>query len=184
MWIVKLAISLEWRHNSVIIASQITSLTIVYSAVYSDAGHRKHQSSASLAFVRWIHRGPVNSPHKWPATRKMFPFDDVIIDNPVQFHSFHNSSIVCFPNNQLNISYLFSCGNVQIFDDISQLVPIQYKIIIKRGVIQTSLFPWWRLFPKVPAFYEAVHGDRVTSRSYEMEIIGSINYTTVGIPRC
>ena len=63
------------------IASQITSVTIVYSAVYSDADERKHQSSASLAFVRWIHRGPVNSPHKWPVTRKMFPFDDVIMQN-------------------------------------------------------------------------------------------------------
>ena len=53
-----------WRHwigpalfhyNEVImgaIASQITSLTIVYSTVYSDADQRKHQSSASLAFVR------------------------------------------------------------------------------------------------------------------------------------
>ena len=68
------------HHNDVImgaIASQITSLTIVYSIVYSDADQRKHQSSASLAFVRGIHRGPVNSPHKWSVTRKMFPFDDV-----------------------------------------------------------------------------------------------------------
>ena len=57
-------------------ASQITSLTIVYSIVcYAD--RRKHQSSATLAFVRGIHRGPVNSPHKWPVTQKMFPFDDV-----------------------------------------------------------------------------------------------------------
>ena len=61
------------------IASQITSLTIVYLIVYSDADQRKHQSSASLAFVWGIHRGPVNSPHKWPLTRKMFPFDDVIM---------------------------------------------------------------------------------------------------------
>ena len=61
------------------IASQTTSLTIVYSIVYSDADQRKHQSSASLAFVWGIHRRPVNSPHKWPVTRKMFPFDDVII---------------------------------------------------------------------------------------------------------
>ena len=61
------------------IASQITSLTIVYSTVYSDADQRKHQSSASLAFVRGIHRRPVNSPHKWPVTRKMFPFDDAIM---------------------------------------------------------------------------------------------------------
>ena len=59
--------------------SQITSLTNVYSTIYSDADQRKHQSSASLAFVRGIHRGSVNSPHKWPVTRKMFPVDDVIM---------------------------------------------------------------------------------------------------------
>ena len=61
------------------IASLITSLTVVYSTVYSDADQSKHQSSASLAFVWGIHRGPVNSPHKWPVTRKIFPFDDVIM---------------------------------------------------------------------------------------------------------
>ena len=61
------------------IASQITSLTVVYPTVYSDADQRKYQSSASLAFVWGIHRGPVNSPHNWPVTRKMFPFDDVIM---------------------------------------------------------------------------------------------------------
>ena len=60
-------------------ASQITSLTTVCSTVYSGADQRKHQSSASLAFVRRIHRWAVNSPHKWPVTRKMFLFDDVII---------------------------------------------------------------------------------------------------------
>ena len=59
--------------------SQITSLAIVYSTVYSGAYQRKHQSSASLAFVRGIYRGPVNSTQKWPVTRKMFPFDDVIM---------------------------------------------------------------------------------------------------------
>ena len=61
------------------IASQITSLTIVYSTVDSVVDQRKHQSSASLSFVRGIHRGPVNSPHKWPVTRKIFPLDDVIM---------------------------------------------------------------------------------------------------------
>ena len=61
------------------IASQITSLAIVYSTVHSGADQSKHQSSASLAFVWEIHRWPVNFPHKWPVTRKMFPFDDVIV---------------------------------------------------------------------------------------------------------
>ena len=60
-------------------ASQITRLMIVYSTVYSGADQRKHQSSVSLALLRGIHWGPVNSPHKWPVTRKMFPFDDVIM---------------------------------------------------------------------------------------------------------
>ena len=63
--------------------SWLTSLTIVYSTVYSDADQRKHQSSASLAFVQGIHRWPVNSPHKGPVTRKMIPFDDVIMDKCV-----------------------------------------------------------------------------------------------------
>ena len=71
-------LSLQWRYNGRD-ASQITSLTIVYSTVYSYADQRKHQSSSSLAFVQGIYRWPVNFLHKWPVTRKMFSFDDVII---------------------------------------------------------------------------------------------------------
>ena len=55
--------------------SQITDLTVVYSIVYSGADQRKHQSSASPGNSP----GPVNSPHKGPVTRKMIPFDDVIM---------------------------------------------------------------------------------------------------------
>ena len=60
-------------------ASQIASLTIVYSTVYAGEDQRKYQTSASLAFVLVIRRWPVNSTHKLPVTRKMFPFDDVIM---------------------------------------------------------------------------------------------------------
>ena len=59
--------------------SQITSPTTVCSSVYSGADQRKRQSSVSLAFVRRIHRWPVNSPHKGPVTQDMLPFDDVIM---------------------------------------------------------------------------------------------------------
>ena len=72
--------ALVLNYNGVImgaVASQITSLMIVYSTVYSGAYQRRHQISASLAFVRGIHRWPVNPPHKWPVTRKIFPFDYV-----------------------------------------------------------------------------------------------------------
>ena len=61
-------------------ASQITSLTSVYSTIYLGADQWKHQSSASLAFVWGIHRWSVNSLHKRPVTRKMFLFDDVIME--------------------------------------------------------------------------------------------------------
>ena len=59
----------KYHYSDVIMgamASQITSLPIVYSTVYPGAGQRKHQSTASLAFVRIIQRWPVNSPHQWP----------------------------------------------------------------------------------------------------------------------
>ena len=72
----------SYHYNDVIMsamASQITSLTIVYSTVYPGTDKRKHQSSASLAFVMGIHRWPVNSPHKGPVTRKIFSFDDVFV---------------------------------------------------------------------------------------------------------
>ena len=60
-------------------ASHITGITIVYSTVYTGADQRKHQSSASLAFVWGIRRWHVNSPHKGPVTRKLFPFDDFMM---------------------------------------------------------------------------------------------------------
>ena len=54
-------------------------LMIVCSTVCSGADQRKHQSSASLAFVGGIHRWLVDSPHKGPVTQKTCPFDDVIM---------------------------------------------------------------------------------------------------------
>ena len=61
------------------IASQIIGVPIVCPAIYSGADQRKHQISASLAFVRGIHRWLVDSHHEEPIARKMFPIDDVNI---------------------------------------------------------------------------------------------------------
>ena len=74
------------------LASQLTSRTIVYTSVYSDADQRKHQGFAPLAFVRGIHRRPVNFPHKGLVTRKMFPFDDVIM--------YHSRSPIWLPHSR------------------------------------------------------------------------------------
>ena len=90
-----------YHYNDVMmgaIASHITSPTIVYLSVCSDEDQRKHQSSASLAFTRVIHRWPVNSPHKWPVTRKMFPYGDVIATSlilvPRQHHPYFADCII------------------------------------------------------------------------------------------
>ena len=76
----KFLLSTKYHYGDVIMGTIASQITIVYSTVYSDADQRKRQRSAPLPFVRGIHRGPVNSPHKWPVTRKMFPFDDVIMN--------------------------------------------------------------------------------------------------------
>ena len=91
-----------------LVASQITSLTIVYSTVYSGADQRKHQTSASLAFVRGIHRGPVNSPHKWPVTRKMFPSDDVMISSDA-------ANIICGNDLPVPVSLNSSDGVIDVW---------------------------------------------------------------------
>ena len=130
------------------IASQITSLTIVYSIIYSDAVQRKHQSSASLAFVRGIHRGPVNSPHKWPVTRKMFPFDDVIMfvrdkcHNKSEEKKRHNNSELSVKRIVMNI-FSSSLPVPEVMTKIYSWRPVTtklaswqilvFKVIIKRG---------------------------------------------------
>ena len=118
-------------------ASQITSLTIVYSIVYSDADQRKHQSSASLVFVWGIHRGLVNSPHKWPVTRKMFPFDDVIMS--VLSYSW---SIAC----QHCSNYIFILDLVPVFNglgkDNCKMRQDKFKIW---DLAQLILEIWWQL---------------------------------------
>ena len=61
------------------IASQITSLAVVYSIVYSNADQTKHQSSAPLAFVWGIHLDRWIPRTKGQLRGKKFPFDDVIM---------------------------------------------------------------------------------------------------------
>ena len=92
-------------------ASQITSVAIVYSIVCSGADQRKHQSSTSLAFVREIHRWPVNSPHKGPVMRKMFPFHDIVMYLPHYkwWFIFSRSQNLEFANFVV-IVWKFQCG--------------------------------------------------------------------------
>ena len=73
------------HHFSAVIMRAMTSQVIGASIVYSDfcpgAYQRKLQSFTSLDFVTGIHRWPMNSPRQGPVTRKMFPFDDIIMNS-------------------------------------------------------------------------------------------------------
>ena len=83
-------------YNDVIMgptASQITSLTILFFFDL-DTDQRKHQSSASLPFVRGIPRRPGNFPHKWPVTRKMFPFDNAIMSKIFHVYKMRNRNLM------------------------------------------------------------------------------------------
>ena len=158
------------------IASQIASLTIVYSIVYSDADQRKHQSSASLAFVRWIHRGPVNSPHKWPVTRKMFPFDDVIIFSPAPSPGYvstcHNMPVW---NHNRNGAAMINSTLICLWIILACLREINREVAIMKQVIRD-------LIPKALLWIHSivnVHGC-VTNLSWwhhkNMRKISFINY--------
>ena len=114
-------------------ASQITSLTIVYLTIYSGADQRKHQSSASLAFVRGIHRGPVNSPHKWPVTRKMFPFDDVIMATNVPwFYTWYGWAIL------LHKIHIYHCTDMKVHPYAEQI--IEYTPESCTGLMLSCIF--------------------------------------------
>ena len=75
VWVI---ISLQWRHNGRNGVSNHQSHDYLLKRLFRRRS-KKHQSSASLTIVRGSHRSPVNSPHRWPVTRKMFPFVDVIM---------------------------------------------------------------------------------------------------------
>ena len=116
------------------ITSQITRLAIVYSIV-SDADQRKHESSASLAFVRGIHRGPVNSPHKWPVTRIMFPFDDVIMIIPTN----HTHAQKVWWNYFKRQTSTSAC-TVEGWEWISSSHTLQWMQLLIHARIQVNLF--------------------------------------------
>ena len=52
-------------------------ITMTHNGHDGVSNHQPHGCLLKRIFSRW----PVNSPLKWPVTRKMFPFDDVIMDD-------------------------------------------------------------------------------------------------------
>ena len=70
--------ALMWRHNGRDGISDHQPHDCLLNCLF----RRRSKRTSNLRVtgsVRGIHRCPVNSPHKWPVTRKMFPLDDVIM---------------------------------------------------------------------------------------------------------
>ena len=155
-------------HSDVIMgttASQFTSLTIVYSAVYSGTVQSKHQSSASLAFVWGIHRWLVNSPHKWPVTLKMFSFDDLIM---------HWGANILLPGFAINLWQNWLKRQPYLYDPTQYL----YMIIIPtvnevEGCILVSLCP--SINPLVPPSVR-LSVDQIVCSVSSTILAGSISY--------
>ena len=76
-------LTLQWRHNGGDGVSNHQPHYCLLNCLFRRRS-KKTSKLASLAFVWGIHRWSVNSPHKWPVTRKMFPFDDVIMEAKCQ----------------------------------------------------------------------------------------------------
>ena len=168
-----------------LMASHITSLTIVYSTVYSGADQRKHQSSASLAFVWGIHRGSVNSPHKWPVTRKMFPSDDVIMAS--QNTKWMNLKLL---NKQDSVPWLVTYSYKDQGTINSQLIPVFFIFRVMAGQVRSTWRPahviclekwhlthvFWNSFSKsygglhiwfvFPVFAPPIHWGKLTWRTH------------------
>ena len=104
----------QWRDVIMsTMAPQLTGVSIVYSTICFGAHQIKHQSTASLAFMKGIHRWPVNSPHKGPVTRKLFPFDDVIMNRVPSSTDFWMLCL-CRHNVLCKVSCLSACWSENI----------------------------------------------------------------------
>ena len=117
-------------------ASQITGVSIICSAVCSGADQIKHKSSELLTF-RGIYRWPVDSPHKGPVTRKMFPFDDVITSTEPL--SSNRASIA-----EMSVEKSLALPLISSIFKITHTpyLPIKYHIYMA-DVITVKL--WWQL---------------------------------------
>ena len=119
--------------------SQITGVSVVHSTVCLGVDQRKHQSSASLAFVRGIHRWSVNSPHKGPVTRKIIPFDDVIMRT-------------CYANGLYHLDRKRNPVDAMLFLELMDSVTPQITIQIKTRYLSSFMkvadqnVLIWRLF--------------------------------------
>ena len=123
---------LQWRHNGHDSISNLQPHDCLLNRLFR-TDQRKHQSSASLAFMRGIHRGPVNSPHKRPVTRKTFPFDDVIMALAPSEHQdsiCHDVWLRAHSKNLMNPFKYSRC--------FYPITVIQYKCLVSQTTVKST----------------------------------------------
>ena len=103
-------------------ASQITGVSMVCSTVCPGAGQKKTSKLRVTGLLGGIHRRPVNSPNKGPVTRKMLPFDDVIV---LKAASFFQGKEICF------------CYNEDSFTIVDVTNKEHPKMVSKRGYLHS-----------------------------------------------
>ena len=121
-----LMLPLQWRDNECDGVSNYQP----HDCLLNRRRSKRHQSSASLAFVRGIHRRPANSPHKGPVTRKMFPFDDVIMHfiTSTQLHSIPWLSLDCLCDELYNTYIYITWRKMWNISCMKRLLAISYNI--------------------------------------------------------
>ena len=133
-------------------ASQITSLTIVYSTVYPGADQRKHQSSASLALVRGIHKGPV--------MRKMLSFDDVIMGSDFTFIANQCMMINLSPHGQIGRHFADDIfKRIFLNEKVWFLTKISLKLLC---IIRYKMLSFWP-YDKPAPYYCEHFGKKITT---------------------
>ena len=166
------------------IASQITSLTIVYSIVYSEADQRKHQSSASLAVVRGIHRTgefPVQMASN-AENVSIWRRHHVQRSNKLHFRT-------CYLG--LNLSWTRYCAAVLFSSNTKWsgwqfvILDIRYMclhVTRARMLLSSLLFSWWRhqmeTFPRYWPFVRGIHRSPVNS-SHKGQWRGALMFSLI-----
>ena len=152
------------------VASQITSLTSVYSNVYLRASQRKHTNSVSMAFVRGIH-------HKGPVTRKVFPFDD---------------AIMCLLKNLCHQAPTHNRSHCSLTKEDPQAIPSKFSIamlllwmipfVLKREVIQSMQLSTFRAVNNPKAGVRSIN-PRIVMKGFSFKqvafIFGLLNHKCI-----
>ena len=117
-------------------ASQITGVSIVYSIVCSSTNQGKHQRSSSLAFVRGIHRWPVNSPHKGPVKVFLIVMSLSLVIHGKQW----KSTVEIFHDHPFSrLVYVLDTGPA-----FTIASPVTGEFPAQRTSNAENVFIWWR----------------------------------------